>query len=125
MAVQYGLCPYFIQSACIATVRPFLPGRRFTGNTATQDQRIRPPARLPVVARTPADLDKPKSGIECSRRGVLGCHFKDDRTEAVVLGLGDDRIEERASDAPAAPLGQYPDRQNFDFSGEIARQDKT
>src|SRR6266851_7003755 len=105
MAAQYGLCPYFIQSARVATSmagRAISPGRRLAGNAATQDQRVRPPSGLPVVARTPADLDKTKSGIKRARRGVLGRHFKDDRPEAVTLGPGADRIEERASDAPAA-----------------------
>src|SRR5712691_442781 len=127
MAAQYRLCPYFIQSGCGATsmAGPAIsPGRGLASNAAPQDQGVRSSAGLPVVARTPADLDKPKSSIERACRGVLGCDLKDDRAEAVVLGLGDDRIEERASDAPAAPLGQHPDRQNLDFAGEIARQDK-
>src|SRR5690349_7098813 len=127
MAAQYGLCQYFIHSICVAismAAPTISSGQRLAGNPATQDQRVRPTSGLPVVARTPSDLDKTEIGIECSCRGVLGCHLKDDRAEAVALRLGDDRIEKRAPDAPAAPLGQHSDRQNLDFAGEIARQDK-
>ena len=97
------------------------PGGGLAGNAAAQDQAVSPPARLLVVAWTPTDLDKAKSGIEGSRRRVLGCHLKDDRADSVALGLGDDRIHQRPSDAAAAPLGQDPNRQNLDFAGEIGR----
>src|SRR5260221_6925211 len=100
------------------------PGGGLAGNAAAQDQAVSPPARLLVVAWTPTDLDKAKSGIEGSRRGVLGCHLKDDRTDSVALGLCDDRTEDRAADAAAPPLRQHPNRQNLDFAGEVARQDK-
>src|SRR5712691_4550737 len=102
MAAQYRLCPYFIQSGCAATSmagRAASPGHGLAGNAAPQDQGVRPATRLPVVARTPTDLDKTKRGIECSRRRVLGCHFKDDRAEAVALGLGDDCVDQRTPDA--------------------------
>src|ERR1700676_4891493 len=100
MAAQYGLCPYFIQSGCTRRVaeesncqearrarpvQPFPFGLGLAGAAATQDQGVRPAARLAVVAWTPADLDKIKSGIERPRRCVLACHFKDDRAEAVAL----------------------------------------
>src|ERR1044072_8729158 len=55
---------------------------------------------------------------------VVGLDVEADRTAAAPHCFGKDRLDQPAAEAAAAAFRAYAERQDFNFAGEIACQDK-
>ena len=89
---------------------------------------IKASLRPPVRRWSSADADRPEQNRQRHRADAPPSFSVATSSTIEPMsrrsGLGDDRIDQRASDAPAAPPGQHAKRQQLDLAAEIARQDE-